>query len=212
MLPLIFTLLFLFQNTTDSPIARVHYDGGGDWYGNKTTFKNVFRFYEATFNQKLPLKEATVRLDEQALFSYPMIYISGHGNVLFSNLEVENLRLYLNRGGFLYIDDDFGIDPSIRRELKKVFPKNDFIELPFNHAIFQAPYKFPNGLPKVHEHAGGAPKAFGLFVGDHLVAFYSFNTDISDGCEDEQIHNDPETVRIQALKMATNILAFGLSH
>lgn len=212
MLPLIFTIFFFLQSATMSPIARVHYDGGGDWYGNKTTFKNIFRFYETTFKQKLPLKEATVRLDEQALFSYPMIYISGHGNVLFSSVEVENLRLYLRRGGFLYIDDDFGIDPSIRRELKKVFPKNDLVEIPFKHEIFHSPYQFPNGLPKVHEHAGGAPKAFGLFVENRMVAFYSFNTDISDGCEDEQIHNDPESVRIEALKMATNIMAYALNH
>lgn len=204
--------IFIFFQSTDSPVARVHYGGGGDWYGNKTTFKNIFRFYERTFKTKLPLKEATVQLDDESLYSYPMLYISGHGNVLLRDSEIESLRNYLQNGGFLYIDDDFGIDKSIRREMKKVFPKSDFIEIPFTHKIFSSPYKFPAGLPKIHEHAGGAPKAFGLFVNERMVAFYSFNTDISDGCEDVSIHNNSEELRLSALRMATNILAYGLNN
>jgi hypothetical protein len=205
-------ITFFFIQVNQSPIARIHYNGGGDWYGNKTTFKNVFRFYEERFGLKLPLNEDIVKLNEQKLFTYPVLYLSGHGNVQFYDNEVNQLRLYLQSGGFLFIDDDFGLDKSIRREMKKVFPDNDFIELPFSHPIFKYPYVFENGLPKIHEHAGGAPKAFGLFYKKRLVVFYSFNTDISDGCEDKAIHNDPEKTRQSALKMATNILSFALNN
>jgi hypothetical protein len=210
-LHLLLPFFFIFQNS-NSPVARVHYDGGGDWYGNKTSFKNIFRLYEKQFKTKLPLKEETVRLDEEALFNYPVLYISGHGNVTFSDYEVEQLRVYLQSGGFLFIDDDFGIDKSIRREMKKVLPKSEFIELPFSHEIFSYPFKFPSGLPKIHEHAGGAPKAYGLFYKKRMVSFYSFNTDISDGCEDKSIHNDSDDVRLAALRMGTNILAFAINN
>lgn len=208
---LLFPILLLLESLS-SPVARIHYDGGGDWYGNKTTFKNIFRLYETTFKTKLPLKEATVRLDEQDMFNFPVLYISGHGNISFSQGEADALRLYLQRGGFLFADDDFGMDKSFRREMKKVFPKSEFIELPFSHDVFSHPFAFPSGLPKIHEHAGGAPKAFGLFYKKRLVCLYSFNTDISDGCEDKAIHGDSEKTRLNALKIATNILAFALNN
>ena len=204
-------LLILFQVNL-SPVARIHYSGGGDWYGNKTTFKNIFRYYEHTFKTKMPLNEETVKLSETKLFSYPILYISGHGNVSFDDQEVNNLRQYLTTGGFLYVDDDFGIDKAIRRELKKVLPNSEFVELPFGHEIFKYPFSFPKGLPKIHEHAGGAPVAYGLFYEDRMVVLYTFNTDISDGCEDPEIHEDSDELRLQALKMATNILSFALNH
>ena len=204
--------IFFFFQFNHSPVARIHYNGGGDWYGNKTTFKNIYRFYEARFEVKLPLKEDVVKLNELKLFNYPILYLSGHGNVQFYENEVNQLRLYLQNGGFLFIDDDFGLDKSIRREMKKVFPDHEFVELPFSHPIFKFPYQFNNGLPKIHEHTGGAPKAYGIFYKKRLVAFYSFNTDISDGCEDKAIHNDPEKLRISALKMATNILSYALNN
>ena len=206
---LIFILNFLFSQ---SPVARIHYKGGGDWYGNKTTFKNIFRFYEKQFDVSLPLKEAKVKLSDPKLFSYPVVYISGHGTVFFDSNDVSNLRTYLNSGGFLFIDDDFGIDKFIRRERKKVLSQSTFIELPHSHGIYKFPCRFKNGLPKIHEHKGGQPKGYGLFIKDRLVAFYSFNADISDGCEDKGIHKNSENIRLQALKMGTNILSYALNN
>lgn len=209
---LIYLFLFFVQSQLDiNPVARIQYGGGGDWYGNKTTFKNIYRFYEETFNAKMPLKEETIKLTEQRLFSFPMLYISGHGNIKFEESEIINLRDYLQNGGFLFIDDDFGMDKAIRREMKKVMPNSEFVELPFSHEIFKYPYAFSSGLPKIHEHKGGQPKAFALFHQDRMVAFYSFNTDISDGCEDKSIHGNSDAVRLKALKMATNILAYALN-
>lgn len=195
-----------------SPVARIQYGGGGDWYGNKTTFKNIYRMLETTYDIRLPMREDVVKLSETDLFQYPVIYIAGHGNVEFSLSDVSALRLYLQNGGFLFIDDDFGIDKFIRREMTKVFPQSNWVELPRTHPIYQSPYSFPGGLPKIHEHAGGAPIGYGLFYQDRLVAFYSFNTDISDGCEDAAIHGDSENIRLQALKMGANIISYGMNH
>ena len=208
---LFFLMVFNVLNS-QSPVARIHYKGGGDWYGNKTTFKNIFRFYEKQFQTSLPLKEAKVKLSDPKLFSYPVIYISGHGNIFFDSNDVSNLRTYLNSGGFLFIDDDFGIDKFIRKEMKKVLPQSVFIELPFSHDIYQFPFLFKKGLPKIHEHKGGQPMGYGLFIKQRMVAFYSFNTDISDGCEDKGIHKDSENIRLQALKMGTNILSYALNN
>lgn len=190
--------------------VRIKYDGGGDWYGNRTTFVNLFRFIQQNTNVQTAEKEIALRITDKDFFRYPFAYIAGHGNIKLSDEEISRLRQYLAEGGFLWADDDFGMDPSFRREMKKVFPDLDWVELPFSHHIYQVLYQFPNGLPKVHKHAGGPPQGFGLFYEGRMVAFYSFNTDISDGCEDADIHNNPPEVRRAALQMGTNIILWAL--
>lgn len=193
-------------------VARIHFDGGGDWYGNRTTFTNLFNFASRNTNVKVGEREISLRITDKDFFRYPFAYIAGHGNIKFSDEEASRLREYLTKGGFLWADDDYGMDIPFRREMKKVFPELDWVELPFDHGIYHVYYQFPNGLPKVHKHAGGPPKGFGLFYKGRLVAFYSFNTDISDGCEDPEIHNDPPEIRRAALKMGTNIIIWALLH
>ncbi len=214
---LLVSFLFLFQSHflfAQSPVTvvRIKYGGGGDWYGNRTTFVNLFNFMRAHTNINLTAKEIALSPTDKNFFRYPIAYIAGHGNIRFSDQEVVRLRDYLTSGGFLWADDDFGMDPSFRREMKRVFPKADWLELPFSHGIYHQFFQFPNGLPKIHKHAGGPPHGFGLFFQGKMVAFYSFNTDISDGCEDPDIHGDPEPVRQSALKMGTNILLWALLH
>lgn len=210
-----FLLVLILLNTflyAQMPVTavRIKYDGGGDWYGNRTTFVNLFRFIRENTNVTTGEKEIALRITDRDFFKYPFAYISGHGNIKLSDEEVSRLREYLIKGGFLWADDDFGMDPSFRREMKKVFPDLDWVELPFSHDIFSVFYQFPNGLPKIHKHAGGPPRGYGLFFEGRMVAFYSFNTDISDGCEDPDIHNDPPEVRRSALQMGTNIILWSL--
>lgn len=191
-------------------VVRIKYDGGGDWYGNKTTFINLFQKLSQATGLKTPYREATAEIMDESFFNFPIAYIAGHGNIKFSSDEVQKLRLYLTSGGFLFADDDYGMDQSFRREMKKVFPELKFVELPFNHPIYSIYFKFLNGLPKIHEHAGGPPQGLGLIYKNRLVVFYSFNTDISDGCENPEIHNDPEEKREAALEMGVNILIYAL--
>jgi len=191
-------------------VARIKYDGGGDWYGNKTTFMNLFEKIRKETGIKTAVKEITAAIMDESFFKYPLAYIAGHGNIRFSPEEVDRLRTYLTSGGFLFADDDYGMDASFRREINKVLPELKFVELPFNHPIYNIYYKFPDGLPKIHEHAGGPPVGLGLIYEGRLVVFYSFNTDLSDGCEDPDIHKDPPEKRELALKMGVNILLFAL--
>jgi hypothetical protein len=191
-------------------VVRIKYDGGGDWYGNKTTFVNLFAKISTETGIKTSYKEAAAKITDESFFNYPIAYIAGHGNIKFSTAEVERLRTYLTRGGFLFADDDYGMDPSFRREMNRVFPELKFVELPFNHPIYNIYYRFTDGLPKIHEHAGGAPVGSGLIYEGRLVVFYSFNTDLSDGCEDADVHNDPAEKRDLALKMGVNILLYAL--
>lgn len=190
--------------------VRIKYGGGGDWYGNKTTWINILERVRKDLKLDVGKQEVAHRITDAEFRQYPIAYFAGHGNILFSDEEVQALRSYLIRGGFLFADDDFGMDQSFRREMKKVFPELNFVELPFSHPIYHVYYQFEQGLPKVHEHAGGPPKGLGLIFEDRLVCFYSFNTDISDGCEDPEIHNDPPDIREQALRMAVNIFLFAL--
>lgn len=189
---------------------RIHYSGGGDWYGNKTTWRNILHRVKQVFVLNVGEREVAHRITDPEFLKYPIAYISGHGNIRFSPQEVKDLRRYLIAGGFLYADDDFGMDPSFRREMKKVFPELKFVELPFSHPIYHLYYQFDHGLPKVHEHYGGPPKGFGLIYQGRLVCFYSWNTDISDGCEDAEIHGDPPEIREQALRMAVNIFLYAV--
>jgi len=191
--------------------VRIHYSGGGDWYGNKTTWKNILNKARSVLNINSARREYAARITDPEFSDAPIAYIAGHGRVSFSQEEAQRLRLYLTRGGFLFADDDYGMDVSFRQAMKKVFPELDFVTVPFSHPIYHTVYDFPNGLPKIHEHAGGPPQGLGLFFEGRLVCFYSFNTDISDGCEDPDIHKDPAEKRAQALKMAVNILAYALT-
>ncbi len=190
--------------------VRIKYDGGGDWYGNKTTWKNILSKAEDVLGLEVTDREAAYRILDPEFRQYPIAYISGHGNIHFSEREAHALREYLINGGFLFADDDYGMDQSFRREMKKVFPELEFVDLPFSHTIYHIFYQFDKGLPKIHEHDGGPPRGLGLIYEDRLVCFYSLNTDISDGCEDPEIHNDPPDVRSKALKMALNILLYAI--
>jgi hypothetical protein len=191
-------------------VARIKYDGGGDWYGNRTTFINLFNYMRKHTNVITTNKEIAVEISDKDFFKYPIAYIAGHGNIKFSEEEVLHLRQYLTNGGFLWADDDYGMDLSFRREMNRVFPGLKWVELPFSHPIYHINFQFPNGLPKVHKHAGGPPHGLALFYEGRIVSFYSFNTDISDGCEDADIHGDPAEIRESALKMGTNILLWAL--
>ncbi len=193
-------------------VMRIKYGGGGDWYGNRTTFVNLFNFIRQHTNIITAEKEITHSPMDADFFKYPIAYIAGHGNIKFSEEEIARLRIFLANGGFLWADDDYGMDKYFRREMKRVFPNARWVELPFDHPIYHIVFDFPNGLPKIHKHAGGPPHGYGLFYEGRMVAFYSFNTDISDGCEDPQIHGDPEEIRLQALKMGTNIIAYALMY
>lgn len=198
------------ERLSDFTVVRIKYDGGGDWYGNKTTLKNLLGFMAEELKIGTTLTEKTAAIMDESFFNYPVAYIAGHGNIKFNDSEVERLRTYLSTGGFLFADDDYGMDRSFRREMKKVFPELNFVELPFTHPIYKIYYNFPEGLPKIHEHDGGPPRGYGLIYKGRLVVFYSFNTDISDGCEDPEIHNDPPEKHMAALKMGLNILLYSL--
>ncbi|MFH1050620.1 MAG: DUF4159 domain-containing protein [bacterium] len=193
-------------------LVRVKYSGGGDWYNDPTGDVNMMKFLAKNTNIKVNPIYKFVDLSSDNLFMYPVLFLTGHGNVNFSTQEARNLRAYLENGGFLYIDDDYGLDPYIRKEMKKVFPEQEFVELPFNYGIYNIQYKFPNGLPKIHKHDDKAPQGFGLFHNKRLCVFYGFESNIGDGWVDPDIYNDPEERRQQAFKMGTNIIVWALTH
>ena len=188
-------------------LAVLKYNGGGDYYANPTALPNLIQFCNSNLGTSISKDVPYVEVGSPELFAYPMVHMTGHGNVVFSLSEAENLRTYLMGGGFLHIDDNYGMDQFIRTELKKVFPSNDLVELPFNHPVFHQKYDF-NGLPKIHEHDGKRPQAFGIIVEGRLVCLYTYETDLSDGWEDKEVHNDPEEKRKQALQMGANILMY----
>jgi len=211
---IVFLLICMNQAWTAQPItvARIKYQGGGDWYGNRTTFANLFQYINQYTNIQAAEREVSIEIQDRELFKYPISYIAGHGNIRFTEEEITRLRKYLSSGGFLWADDDYGMDFSFRREMERVFPDAEWVELPFSHPIYHMYYSFPNGLPKIHKHDGGPPKGLALFYEGELVVFYSWNTDISDGCEDPDIHGDPTDLREMALQMGTNILLWALTH
>lgn len=201
----------LFTSFTPIPtyqIALLKYGGGGDWYANPTSLTNLIKFCNQNLGTNINAEYATVDVGSQEIFNYPFVHMTGHGNVVFSEKDIQNLRKYLISGGFLHIDDNYGLDKYIRPEMKKVFPELDFIELPFNHPIFHQKYDFPNGLPKIHEHDGKRPQGFGLFYEGRLVCFYSYECDLGDGWEDQDVHKDSEATRLKALKMGSNIIQY----
>ena len=193
-------------------VARLKYGGGGDWYANPTSLPNLLAALRSRTEIDVAAEPATVSLDDEALFLHPIVHITGHGRVAFSDSEAANLRRYLERGGFLWADDNYGMDRHFRGEMSKVFPEASLVELPFDHEIYRSFYRFPDGLPKIHEHDGGPPHGYGIFHEGRLVVFYSFNTDIGDGMEDLEVHNDPPEKHEAALRMGINIVVYALTH
>ena len=202
-----FFILISFTSFSQE-IALLKYNGGGDWYANPTSLPNLIKYANQTINTNIKLKPATVEPGSSEIFSYPFVHMTGHGNVVFSDADIINLRNYLLSGGFLHADDNYGMDQYIRREIKRIFPNNDLVEIPANHPIFQKPNLFVNGLPKIHEHDGKRAQAFGVFVDNRLVLLYTYECDLGDGWEDQEVHNDPNDVREKALKMGANILNY----
>ncbi|HPE82914.1 MAG: DUF4159 domain-containing protein [Aequorivita sp.] len=206
----LFSIFFLVFTVSLSAqeIALLQYGGGGDWYANPTSLPNLVKFCNEHIDTSLKEKTQTVTPESVDIFDYPFVHMTGHGNVFFSTEEAENLRNYLMSGGFLHIDDNYGIDQYIRKEIVKIFPNKELKELPANFPMFSYFYKFPQGMPKIHEHDGGRPQAFGIFVEDRLVLLYTFETDLGDGWENPEVHNDPQDVRLKALQMGANIIKY----
>ena len=198
------------QNTYQ--IAVLKYNGGGDWYANPTALPNLIAFCNENIGTEIKKEPATVAVGSSDIFNYPFVHMTGHGNVVFSSNDVENLRKYLQAGGFLHVDDNYGMDPYVRSELNKLFPKHNLIELSNNHPIFNGKYKFKDGLPKIHEHDAGPAKAFGIIVEGRLVCLYTFESDIGDGWEDSEVHNDSPAIRLIALQMGANILEYAFTY
>ena len=211
--PIIVFLLFGFGATAQGSfqIALLKYNGGGDWYANlETSIPNLIEFCNKNINTNIQKQQAIVEVGSEEIYNYPFVHMTGHGNIIFSEAEAQNLRNYLLSGGFLHIDDNYGLDQFMRPQMKKVFPELDFIEVPFNHPIYHQSFDFPNGLPKIHEHDQKPPQGFGLIFEGRLVCFYSFECDLGDGWEDQSIHNDSDATRKKALQMGVNLIQYSL--
>ncbi len=191
-------------------VARIHYGGGGDWYCDPSSLPNLLDYLHSQTGMAVT-DEVQLKLTDQELHNYPYLYITGHGNLRFSDEEVLRLREFLLRGAFLHVDDNYGLDESFRREMQRVFPNRELVELPHDHLIFSSYYEFSNGLPKIHEHDNKPPQGFGIFDGDRLMVFYTYETDLGDGWEDEEVHHDPALLREAALKMGVNIIWYALT-
>lgn len=206
-------VLFIFLACTLSKmqgqtLAVLKYDGGGDWYSNPTAMKNLIEFCNNEINTTIASIPTVVHPEDSALFSYPFVHMTGHGNVVFSDQALKNLNTYLMGGGFLHIDDNYGMKSYILPQIKNLFPNKELREIPLDHPIFNLVYKFPNGLPKIHEHDGLPPQALGIFHENRLILLCTFESDLGDGWEDQVVHNDPEEVRLKALKMGANIIKY----
>lgn len=199
------------QVNTGFKIARLKYDGGGDWYNDPSAEVNLLNFVKQNTNINVDAEYQFVDVGTDEIFAYPFLFLTGHGNVNFSQDDVRRLRLYLENGGFLYIDDDYGLDKPIRREMKKIFPGKDFVELPFNYGLYHDVFDFENGPPKTHKHNGKPPQGFGIFVNNRLAVYYTYESNPSDGWTDARVHNDPEEKRIEALKFGTNLVVWALT-
>jgi hypothetical protein len=199
----------IIAQTATYQIAVLKYDGGGDWYANlETSLPNLIDFANRELKTNIKSEQAIVEPGSPEIFDYPFIHMTGHGNVVFSNEEAENIRNYLMAGGFLHVDDNYGLDPFFRREVKKLFPNEELIEIPFTHPIYHQKFNFNNGLPKVHEHDKNPPQGFGIVVDGRLLLFYSYESDLGDGWESPEVHNDSKSTRRRALEMGANILSF----
>ena len=201
-------LLLFSCSTFSQDVAVLKYSGGGDWYSNPTALPNLVRYCNDNIDTNINENIETVEAGSIDIFQYPFLHMTGHGNVFFNEDETENLRNYLFSGGFIHIDDNYGMEPYITKELKKVFPNKTLLEIPKSHPIFNTAFDFPNGLPKIHEHDGKAPTAQGIFHEGRLLLLFTFESDLGDGWEDQEVHNDPEDVREKALKMGANIMKY----
>ena len=208
LLLLLTNISIIFSQAPAVKIALLKYNGGGDWYANPTSLPNLIKFCNENLQTNIYEDYATVEIGNVDIFNYPFLHMTGHGNVIFSDKDLNNLRNYLLAGGFLHIDDNYGMDKFIRRELKRLFPDLPLIELPFSHEIYNQKYKFPNGLPKIHEHDGKAPKGFGIIYNGRLLCYYSYESDLGDGWEDQEVHNDSHSIRQKALQMGANIISY----
>ncbi len=204
---LLFTLGTSAQNSSVK-IALLKYNGGGDWYSDPTALPNLIEYCNQNLNTNINPEPSTIEVGSPEIFNFPFVHLTGHGNIIFSESDALNLRTYLEGGGFLHVDDNYGLDEYIRREMKKVFPDKEFVELPPTHPIFHQKYDFKEGVPKIHEHDNKPPQAFGIFIDDRMVFLYTYETDLGDGWEDTDVHNDPEELHQKALKMGANIISF----
>lgn len=193
-------------------IAILKYNGGGDWYANPTALPNLIQFCNSNIGTTLKNKPETVEVGSSSIFQYPFLHMTGHGNVIFSEDEIENLRTYLLSGGFLHIDDNYGMKPYITREISRLFPNKPLEELGADHPLFSAAYKFPQGLPKIHEHDGERPQAFSIVHNNKVVLLFTSESDLGDGWEDPTVHNDPTEIREKALKMGANIITYAFKN
>ncbi len=208
----IFTfILTSFLCSQEFNIARIQYGGGGDWYCDPSSLPNLLKYLKNNTPMIKAGKEIKIKLTDNNAKHFPYLYLTGHGNIKFSESEIIELRSILSNGGFLHADDNYGMDESFRREIRKVFPNNEFVELPHNHPIFSSYYNFKNGLPKIHEHDGKPPQALGIYENDKLVVLYTYESDLGDGWEDPAVHNDPLEIRELALKMGVNIIYYALT-
>jgi len=207
-------LLIVFCGTTQNngvKIALLKYNGGGDWYADPTALPNLISYCNQNIKTNIHSEPSTIEIGSPEIFNFPYVHLTGHGNIILSESEAVNLRIYLEGGGFLHADDNYGLDEYFRREMKKVFPNKEFTELPPSHPIFHQKYDFNEGLPKIHEHDNKPPQAFGLFIEDRMVCLYTYESDLGDGWEDAEVHNDTAELREKALKMGANIISFVFS-
>ncbi len=193
-------------------IGRLHYDGGGDWYANPSSLPNLLKAVGERTTIRVAPREVAVRLTDDRVWDVPYLYMTGHGNVRWSDAELARLRQWLRQGGFLHVDDNYGMDESIRRELKRVFPEGDLVDVPLDHPVYRLVYSFPRGIPKIHEHDGRPAQGLGLFLEGRLVVFYSYETDLGDGWEDPEVHKDPPEKREAALRMGVNLFAYAVGY
>lgn len=200
------------QEGADLTVGRLHYEGGGDWYANPSSLPNLLTAIRERTALRVADGERVVRLDGDDLWNVPYIYMTGHGNVRFSDEDLETLRRYLRQGGFLHVDDNYGMDPSIRRELGRLFPDRPLVEVPLDHPIYRVVYAFPRGIPKVHEHDGKPAQGFGIFLDGRLAVYYSYETDLGDGWEDPEVHRDTPEQREAALRMGVNLFAYAVGY
>ena len=207
----LFTTSSFAQSAGEFEIARAKYRGGGDWYNDPSALTNLITFAKDQFSISIKSEYKDVSIGSSDLHSYPFIFLTGHGNITINSSEANNLRTYLDNGGFLYIDDDYGIDEHARNMMKQVYPDEEFIEIPYSHPIYNNVFNFENGLPKIHEHDNQSPRGFGLFRNGKMVVFYTFESNLADGWADAEIHNNPASVRQQALRMGANILIYALT-
>ena len=209
---LLFTAIASAQDAGSFQIARLKFNGGGDWYNDPSAELNLLKFVRENTNIEVNPEYVFVDVSSNDIFSYPFLFITGHGNIVLSDAEAKRLKKYLELGGFIYIDDDYSLDKAVRREMKKVFPEKQFVELPFNHGIYHSLYDFENGPPKTHEHDKKPPQGFGIFIGERLAVYYTYESNPSDGWADARVHNNPENKREEALKFGANIIVWALTN